>query len=103
MDALRIRGGSPLAGEIAVSGSKNASLPIMAAALLAEGQSSLSGVPQLADVQTLGQVLGKLGVGVERAGDVLTLDATKITSFEASYELVRTMRASILVLGPLLA
>ncbi len=103
MDALRITGGAPLAGNILVSGSKNASLPIMAASLLAAGESRLSGVPKLADVTTLGQVLGKLGVRVAQEGDQLTLDATKIESFEAPYDLVRTMRASILVLGPLLA
>ncbi|KAK1548423.1 hypothetical protein Q3G72_022232 [Acer saccharum] len=103
MDALKIQGGRLLTGEIHVSGSKNASLPIMAAALLAEGASILKGAPKLADVHTLCQVLGHMGVGVTWEGSHLSLDATHIGQQEAPYDLVRTMRASILVLGPLLA
>ena len=103
MDALRIQGQRPLTGSLEISGSKNASLPIMTAALLAEGVSTLTRVPRLADVKTLGKVLGHLGVEVGAKDKTLQLDATKLTTHEAPYELVRTMRASILVLGPLLA
>lgn len=103
VDALRIQGGAPLSGTLTVSGSKNASLPIMAAALLAAGESTLSNTPDLADISTLSQLLAGMGVGVQRHAATLRLDATHITSQEAPYDLVRTMRASILVLGPLLA
>lgn len=103
MDALRIRGNSGLQGEIPISGSKNASLPIMAAALLAEGESVLRGIPDLVDIHTLGRVLEHMGVEVSRASGILRLDASRIAAPEADYDLVRTMRASILVLGPLLA
>src|SRR6185312_13566763 len=89
--------------EVTVSGSKNASLPIMAAALLAPGESVLEGAPDLADVRTLGQVLQHLGARVSHTNGTLLIDASKITELEAPYDLVRTMRASILVLGPLLA
>jgi len=75
----------------------------MAAAMLAEGESSLSGTPDLVDVRTLGKVLDYMGVKIRHLGGHLSMDATKITTLEAPYELVRTMRASILVLGPLLA
>jgi UDP-N-acetylglucosamine 1-carboxyvinyltransferase len=103
MDALRISGGAPLSGDIEVSGSKNASLPIMAAALLAAGESELSNVPDLADVLTLGRLLEQMGVRVRREEERLLLDASRIERCEAPYDLVRTMRASVLVLGPLLA
>jgi len=105
MDALRIRGGAPLSGTLHVSGSKNASLPIMAAALLAPGESALDNVPRLADVATLGRLLEQMGMRVRREGEGgrLLLDASHIERCEAPYELVRTMRASVLVLGPLLA
>ncbi|HET6343561.1 MAG TPA: UDP-N-acetylglucosamine 1-carboxyvinyltransferase, partial [Myxococcota bacterium] len=102
MDALKIEGGAQLSGTIHVSGSKNASLPIMAAALLAEGESVLTGVPDLADVRTLGQVLEHMGARVHHERDGFHCDATELPRQEAPYELVRTMRASILVLGPLL-
>jgi len=103
MDALRIVGQRPLTGELEISGSKNASLPIMTAALLASGVSTLRRVPKLADVKTLGKVLAHLGVEVGQEDSALRLDATTLSTHEAPYELVRTMRASILVLGPLLA
>jgi UDP-N-acetylglucosamine 1-carboxyvinyltransferase len=103
MDALRLQGGARLRGRIVVSGSKNASLPIMAAALLAPGESVLRAAPDLADVRTLGLVLASMGVGVRRVEGALHMDATHVPHTEASYDLVRTMRASILVLGPLLA
>lgn len=105
MDAFVINGGRPLTGQIAASGAKNASLPIIAAALLAPGPSMLLGAPRLADVATLCRVLQHMGIATQHDGDngSLSLDATKLSCYEAPYELVRTMRASILVLGPLLA
>lgn len=103
MDALRIQGGATLRGEIRISGSKNASLPIMAAALLSEGESVLRGAPNLADIRTMGELLSGMGCTVERRGEDLHLEASNIPRQEALYDLVRTMRASILVLGPLLA
>ena len=103
MDALKICGQEPLSGTIDISGSKNATLPIMAATILAPGKSRLGRVPDLADVRTLQRVLSHLGIKIEHDGPELTLDASDITELEAPYELVRTMRASILVLGPLLA
>jgi UDP-N-acetylglucosamine 1-carboxyvinyltransferase len=103
MDALKIQGGVRLRGEVQVSGSKNASLPIMAAALLSSGTSVLQGVPDLADVRAFTQVLEHMGLRAKRAGDALELDASSIGQYEAPRELARTMRASILVLGPLVA
>ncbi len=103
MDALKIRGNGPLTGIIDISGSKNATLPIMAATILAAGESRLGRVPDLADVRTLQRVLAHLGIDIKQDGKEITLDATNITEQEAPYDLVRTMRASILVLGPLLA
>lgn len=103
MDALRIRGGAPLRGEITVSGSKNASLPILAAAILADGESVLRGVPELADIRTMGKLLAHLGAEVRNGSTEMRVDAARIGNTTAPYDLVRTMRASILVLGPLLA
>ncbi|MEL6760241.1 MAG: UDP-N-acetylglucosamine 1-carboxyvinyltransferase [Myxococcota bacterium] len=103
MDALRIQGGGVLRGTLEVSGSKNAALPAMAASLLTPGVSRLSRVPRLADVETLTRLLTHMGVSVEENDGGLTLDATHVERLEAPYDLVRTMRASILVLGPLLA
>ena len=103
MDMLVIRGGHPLRGSVAVSGAKNAALPIMAAALAVDGPSVLHGVPDLADVATLTQVLGSLGVSIERRGDAaLKLEVVDDQPCLADYELVRRMRASVCVLGPLL-
>lgn len=103
MDAFDIEGGTTLRGSVRVSGAKNASLPIMAASLLAAGKSTLLAAPNLADVRTLAALLGHMGVAVVRDDAGLTLDATTVPEHEAPYEMVRTMRASILVLGPLLA
>src|SRR5712671_6909726 len=103
MDAIEITGGKRLAGEVHVSGSKNATLPQIAAALLAPGRSVLRGVPDLADVRTLGRLLASMGARVERDGTSLSIDAQPVTRPEAPYELVKTMRASVLVLGPLVA
>jgi len=103
MDKFIIQGGCPLAGEVTIGGAKNAALPIMAACLLADGPSRIAGVPQLADVTAMGDVLGELGVAVRRDGDALTLEVTDETPSHARYDLVRKMRASVCVLGPLLA
>ncbi|HEV7574445.1 MAG TPA: UDP-N-acetylglucosamine 1-carboxyvinyltransferase [Caldimonas sp.] len=106
MDQLRIRGGRRLAGEIVISGAKNAALPEMCAALLTAERVQLQNVPSLHDVTTMARLLKTLGVGLEigeRGEPTLALSADDVTSREAPYELVKTMRASILVLGPLLA
>ncbi|HUB07722.1 MAG TPA: UDP-N-acetylglucosamine 1-carboxyvinyltransferase [Myxococcales bacterium] len=107
MDALVIRGGRALRGEVEVSGAKNAALPAMAASLLAPGEHRLRRVPRLADVATLGRLLGHMGVEVERgrgrAGHELVLRTPEAPKAEAPYEIVKTMRGSVLVLGPLLA
>ncbi len=103
MDKLKIEGGRPLRGEIAVSGAKNAALPILCAALLAPDAFEISNVPQLHDVATVLRLLRRLGVAVEQVGDRICIDAARVESVEAPYDLVKTMRASILVLGPLVA
>jgi UDP-N-acetylglucosamine 1-carboxyvinyltransferase len=104
MDMFVIRGGRPLAGTVSVSGAKNAALPIMAASLLADGLTTLNDVPDLVDVETLGHLLRALGSRVERkpTGE-LTLEVLNSRPNLADYELVRRMRASVCVLGPLLA
>ncbi len=106
MDKLIIRGGRRLEGEVAISGAKNAALPELCAALLTDEPVTLVNVPQLHDVSTTLKLLRNLGVVAERSdadSGRVTLDAARVTSREAPYELVKTMRASILVLGPLLA
>ncbi|HTO91848.1 MAG TPA: UDP-N-acetylglucosamine 1-carboxyvinyltransferase [Candidatus Sulfotelmatobacter sp.] len=103
MDALIIRGGNPLSGRVEVSGAKNAALPVMCATLLAPGVHTLRNVPQLSDTRTMAKVLEQLGARVEFRGHACKIDTSRIQSLEAPYELVRTMRASIYVLGPLLA
>ena len=104
MERFRIRGGRPLRGETEASGSKNASLPILAAAILADGVSCARRVPDLRDTNTILGLLGEFGVKTrEESPGRISLDATNITGGVAPYELVQAMRASILVLGPLLA
>ncbi|HCU84211.1 UDP-N-acetylglucosamine 1-carboxyvinyltransferase [Methylophilus sp. UBA6697] len=103
MDKLIIEGGVPLHGEVVISGAKNAALPILCAGLLAETPFTLTGVPELRDVASTLELLDTMGVKVSKEGDQVTLDASDVASFEATYEMVKTMRASILVLGPLLA
>ncbi|MGF7184809.1 UDP-N-acetylglucosamine 1-carboxyvinyltransferase [Desulfitispora alkaliphila] len=103
MDRIIVRGGSPLHGTVTVSGAKNAVLPIIAASLLAEGKSTLLEIPNLSDVQTLSQLLTELGAKVDRAPGKLEIDANNVDSYEAPYEYVRKMRASFLLMGPLLA
>lgn len=96
-------GGNHLEGTIAVSGAKNASLPIIAASLLAEGESRLFDIPDLADVTTICEVITRLGARVRREGQGLIISAEGFRAYEAPYEYVRKMRASFLVMGPLLA
>jgi len=104
MDMFVVRGGTPLKGRVRVSGAKNAALPIMAASLMADGPVTLHDVPDLVDVRTLSQLLGTLGVISERHVDnALRLEVIDDSPVVADYELVRRMRASICVLGPLLA
>jgi UDP-N-acetylglucosamine 1-carboxyvinyltransferase len=104
MEKLLIRGGVPLEGEIAISGAKNAALPIMCAALLTPEPLRLANVPKLMDVHTMTRLLERMGISVRAQGpDALELHAPRIADASAPYELVRTMRASVLVLGPLLA
>ena len=103
MDKLIIQGGVPLNGVVTISGAKNAALPILCASLLAEKPLELSGVAALKDIDTTLKLLDIMGVKVTRIADKVKLDASEVGSFEATYEMVKTMRASILVLGPLLA
>jgi UDP-N-acetylglucosamine 1-carboxyvinyltransferase len=103
MDSLKITGGVPLKGEIAISGAKNAALPILCAALLSRGTLTLTNVPALEDVRTMAKLIGQMGVSVVREGDRAVLDAASLSNPEAPYDLVKTMRASILALGPLVA
>jgi UDP-N-acetylglucosamine 1-carboxyvinyltransferase len=103
MDKIFIEGGHPLYGSVAVSGAKNAALPLLAATLLCPGRHWLHNVPDLRDTRTMLKVLGTLGAIWTREGSSVSLDTTSLTGAEAPYELVKTMRASVLVLGPLLA
>ena len=103
MEKLIIQGGSRLNGEVTISGAKNAALPILCASLLAETPLHLSSIAALKDIDTTIKLLDMMGVKITRNTSEVTLDASDVTSFEATYEMVKTMRASILVLGPLLA
>lgn len=103
MDKLKITGQRPLQGVVQASGAKNAALPLMAAALLTSDVVQLHNAPQLMDVRTLAKLLRSLGAQVEQEGAEIRLEASAVNHFEASYDLVKTMRASVLVLGPLLA
>jgi UDP-N-acetylglucosamine 1-carboxyvinyltransferase len=104
VDKLIITGGQPLDGEIRISGAKNAVLPILAATLLSEGPVMISNVPHLHDVTTTLELLGRMGVNMTVDEKLnVEIDPSTVTQFRAPYELVKTMRASILVLGPLLA
>ena len=112
MDTIRIQGGKPLNGTIAIGGAKNAALPLMAASLLSSETLRLSNLPHLADISTMAHLLGELGVTVSMAGDapsggnmgrVFALNAGGVNQTTAPYDLVRKMRASVLVLGPLVA
>jgi UDP-N-acetylglucosamine 1-carboxyvinyltransferase len=103
VDKLIIKGGNRLKGEVLVSGSKNAALPILISTILAPGLNEIRNVPFLRDINTTIKVLESLGARVEGNGPVVKIDSTGINSHEATYDLVKTMRASVLVLGPLLA
>ena len=103
MDKLQIVGGRRLDGDITISGAKNAALPILCAALLTAGDLELTNVPHLHDVKTMLKLLAQTGLKVHQDGETVTLNGGAIDTLEAPYELVKTMRASILVLGPLLA
>src|SRR6476660_7804292 len=101
MDSLLIRGGVPLHGEVTVSGAKNAALPIMAATLLTAEPCVIHRVPDLSDVRFMGQILASLGAKVQFEGGNLTIQAQKIKGV-GDYDLIRKMRGSICILGPLL-
>jgi UDP-N-acetylglucosamine 1-carboxyvinyltransferase len=103
MSSILVTGGRPLVGTVRASGAKNSALKLMAAALLASGPTVLHNVPDISDVGVMADVLRHLGVAVKRTDGTLTVDATDVTSLEAPYELVAQMRASIIVLGPLIA
>ncbi len=103
MDKLIIKGGRKLSGEVTVSGSKNAALPIFVSTLLASGAHEIRNVPFLRDINTTIKVLESLGASVDGQGHVVRLDTSRVDNCEATYDLVKTMRASVLVLGPLLA
>ena len=103
MKSIYIIGGKKLTGEVVISGAKNAALPILAAGLLCGGRHRIANVPQLADVTTFGRILQNMGIAFERQGHNILIDSTGLANPEAPYELVRTMRASVLVLGPLVA
>lgn len=103
MEKLIIKGGTPLHGSVRISSAKNAVLPIIVAALLPENPATITDVPELADVTTICSVLDSLGVKIERKGRDMVFDASDIRNTEASYELMSRMRASFLIMGPLLA
>ena len=103
MDKLLIEGGRPLSGEVAISGAKNAALPLLCAALLTKEPLTLANVPSLNDIGTMLKLLAQMGVKVTREADTVTLDAAMLDNPVAPYEMVKTMRASVLVLGPLVA
>jgi UDP-N-acetylglucosamine 1-carboxyvinyltransferase len=103
LEKLIINGGKKLRGEIRVSGSKNAALPILASTLLAPGETRITNLPELRDIETTKKLLRILGAKVEGSVPVLRIDASGVNNVEAPYDLVKTMRASVLVLGPLLA
>jgi UDP-N-acetylglucosamine 1-carboxyvinyltransferase len=103
VDVIRVSGGARLAGEVAVVGAKNSALKLMAAALLAPGRSMITDVPRITDIAVMAEVLRRLGCAVEFEGDRVTVEAPERPGTEADYDLVRRLRASICVLGPLLA
>ena len=103
MEIILIEGGNSLKGEIQVSGAKNAVLPLMAACILNSGINSFTNVPDLADVRTMVELLEIIGAKIEFEDGNMTIDSTGINKWEATYDLVKTMRASVLVLGPLIA
>src|SRR5438132_5369398 len=103
MDLIRVAGDARLAGEVTVVGAKNSALKLMAAALLATGRSTLTNVPKITDIAIMAEVLRRLGCDVELDEDKVVIDVPEKLGTEADYDLVRRLRASICVLGPLLA
>ncbi len=103
MDEILISGGNRLAGEVRISGAKNSALPILASTILSGGECIITNVPRVVDVLTMGKLLGILGAKVSHEGNRAVIQADAIASTEAPYDLVKTMRASVLVLGPLVA
>ena len=103
MDKILIKSGYQLNGQAAVSGAKNAALPILFSTLLAEGEHHFDNVPVLKDIETTAELLKSLGCSSQRDGHSFKVQVAKLKSFEAHYDLVRKMRASILCLGPILA
>ncbi|MEE2023901.1 UDP-N-acetylglucosamine 1-carboxyvinyltransferase [Alkalimonas mucilaginosa] len=103
MQQFLVTGGAELRGEVTISGAKNAALPILFASILSEGQVLIDNVPELKDIDTTFKLLRQFGATVERQGHQVQIHAAAINSYQASYDLVKTMRASILALGPLLS
>lgn len=103
MDKIVIEGGKPLRGIVKISGAKNAALPDIASCLLTGGRHRIHNVPDLKDIRTIKLIMSKMGVDFEEDKDLLSVKSDNVVEFEASYDLVKTMRASILLLGPLLA
>ncbi len=103
MDAIAIEGGKPLCGEVTISGAKNAALPILAATILTPGRFTFHNVPKLKDIESIQNLLVSMGAEFDRDGHTVHVDTSRLKDYEAPYEQVRKMRASILVLGPLLA
>ena len=103
MDKIIVTGGRPLSGEVKISGAKNAALPILISSLLVEGTNTYTNVPDLMDIHSTALLLSKLGARVETQGDTVRIDTAGLIEHEAAYNLVRKMRASVLVLGPLIA
>ena len=103
MDKILVEGGRSLKGQVRISGAKNAALPILVSSLLAEGANTYSNVPDLMDIESIKQLLCNLGARAEAHGSTVHVDTGRILSYEAPYDLVRKMRASILVLGPMVA
>lgn len=102
MDKIVIKGGEPLYGDVQISGAKNAALPVLASALLTEGENTFHNIPDLVDIKTIKKLLKSMGVQID-GSETCRISAEKITSCDAPYDLVKTMRASVLVLGPLVA
>ena len=103
VDRFRVVGGARLVGEVAVSGAKNSALKLMAASLLAAGKTTIRNVPDIADVDIMADLLTRLGCTVVRGADLVTIEVPEVPGHRADYDLVRKMRASINVLGPLVA
>ncbi|MBI4842986.1 MAG: UDP-N-acetylglucosamine 1-carboxyvinyltransferase [Nitrospirae bacterium] len=103
MDKIAVKGGKKLKGSVSISGAKNSALPVMTASILSAGESRISNLPALRDISTMGRLLENLGIGFSFKKGKASLNAEKIIKAEAPYDLVKTMRASVLVLGPLLA